>query len=87
MGRTVNPLSFDFRGSNPLLPTSPSVALAKGGSFIETVVFNFNTGDHIQSNKLKVLLNPERDKRSGMKVPEERKSTFAKASVDKIHLR
>ena len=21
MGRTVNPLSFDFRGSNPLLPT------------------------------------------------------------------
>jgi hypothetical protein len=22
MGRTVNPLSFDFRGSNPLLPTS-----------------------------------------------------------------
>ena len=24
MGRTVNPLSFDFRGSNPLLPTSPA---------------------------------------------------------------
>jgi hypothetical protein len=26
MGWTVNPLSFDFRGSNPLLPTSITVA-------------------------------------------------------------
>ena len=26
MGRTVNPLSFDFRGSNPLLPTFTLVA-------------------------------------------------------------
>jgi hypothetical protein len=25
MGRTVNPLSFDFRGSNPLLPTLPEI--------------------------------------------------------------
>jgi hypothetical protein len=32
MGRTVNPLSFDFSGSNPLLPTLPAVALAKADS-------------------------------------------------------
>jgi hypothetical protein len=31
MGRTVNPLSFDFGGSNPPLPTASAVALAKAG--------------------------------------------------------
>ena len=29
LGRTVNPLSYDFAGSNPAPPTVTSVALAK----------------------------------------------------------
>ena len=29
LGRTVNPLSYDFAGSNPAPPTSSTVALAK----------------------------------------------------------
>jgi hypothetical protein len=43
MGRTVNPLSFDFRGSTPLLPTSPAdpPAGGKGGQIRVKFFFNW----------------------------------------------
>src|SRR5678815_4083003 len=42
MGRTVNPLSFDFRGSNPLLPTRPPLKRSRGGlKFFSLVIQRF----------------------------------------------
>ena len=40
MGRTVNPLSYDFSGSNPLLPTQSAEALAKADSFSISQIAN-----------------------------------------------
>ena len=45
MGRTVNPLSFDFGGSNPPLPTSyfPSICWNLESSFFEDLCSNLQT--------------------------------------------